>query len=201
MAVDRDRIREIYLARYAETRDSADAWNAVIERLSPLPADPSEEESRTRREVADALAEMQDALLLEAGDPLALAVEEAMTRLRAADVVREARDFWRRVLEDVRASRRPGKRRQDWAPDAEREAREAAEKMEDIPHLHVYFDEEGGMEGYKFEWADYETRRAAAVASVPLSEEIDYDEIEREIGEALARARDDGDIEFKEDER
>lgn len=195
MSVDRDRIREVYLAKYAETGSSADAWNAVIRTLAPFASDEPETATRRRREIMDALMDMQDDILREAGDPLAEAVDEAMSQIRALAVVPEARAQWRRILADS-AGKTKGRRRQDWAPGAKETEEDAVERMPEHPNLYLLFDNAGEFISWRVDWPDYFTSGAGIVASVPLSDSLDYDAIERAIADELAMA----DIEWPEKE-
>lgn len=191
-------IDEAYRRNYERLRDTVDAWNATLDEVAgPFDPEAPEERNRKRGEVADRLRKIQRKLDLELGDLCEVAIDGIMKSLRGDRVVSAVKSEWRNFEREMRAQfeGRPGGAPEEWSPKVRvdpgrRRARTFEDFMEGVesPYLYVMFDEQGRLDGWEIEAADYFRGHGGPVASVPVHETVDYGDIEGEIRETLGQA-------------
>lgn len=131
-------------------------------------------------------------------DPFQLAVDAAMRDLRRDKVTeyvhreyREAEKIHRDQLKkDLKLDVPAGPK--EWSPnkarreeDLERAVERDREMYPNDMTLYVTFDDLGALQGWTVDYPDYWQGHGGPVAAVPASESLGYDEIRREIEEAL----------------
>jgi hypothetical protein len=173
-------VEAVYRRYYRKTKDSADAWNQTLDELGgTYSRDMSEAEDQRRRAVADMIRKVQDKVLLEEGDPLSVAVNDAMKALIADNVVKVMKDQWREIEAEAKI-------------EAKRSGKSLDRVLEQIegPYLYVLFNDDGSFDGWTIDMPDYWQGHGGPVAAVSVSGGVTYEDIDREIGDTLADAVD-----------
>jgi hypothetical protein len=199
-------VERSYRKHFRALKNSGQAWNAVLEELAPAysPEMP-EAEWEKRREISDMIRKISKKIALEAGDPLEVAVHEAVRRLRADDAVGAAKASYKDLVEEAKKALEEDPTKEivhpkpgplEWRPGMVRTPRieKRAKTLDEIlektegPYLYVMFDDEGGFEGWTIDYPQYWQGHGGPTAAVLVHDRLTYKEIESEIGETLAQS-------------
>lgn len=198
--ITKEQVRAAYQQFFSKTHDGPEAWNRTLEKLSgPFSRDLDEAGQERRNQIVKFLYEVQKEVELEMGDPYRVAVRDAMKEIRRQKVViwarKEYQEFYKAVVEEVRRAAgflKAGPKKQDWSPrdvpmqgDTPPKDIEEALERTDPPTLFISFQEDGQLGGTYIDRPDYFQSWGAATASLWISSDLTYDEIEHEVEEAL----------------
>lgn len=206
MAVTKEEVLKVYKKYFEAVRESAEAHNRTLEELAPLfSREMSDEDVAKRMKVADLIRDVQREVETELGDPFWLAVNDAMESLKRDDALAAVHATWRNIVKEAEIEfRRYRVSPLDWSPRKLpvtsglklKSVEDLLERVEG-PYLYVMFNDDGSLDGWAIHYSDYWSGHGGPVAAVGVHDAVTWDDIEREVSNALGEAE----IEWPEAEK
>ncbi len=193
------RVKAAYRRYFEDTRDLAIAWNRTLNDIAGnYDPEATAEQHELREKVVRILMKERQEIEADLGDPFTLAVQTAIRDLRRDKAAEEVQAEYKRIENDRREEvrRRKGlnvrKGPKEWTPNQERREEELERTLEreremdpDDMTLYVMFDDKGGLEGWKIDYPSYWQGHSGPTAAILAHENLDYDEIRSAIEDAL----------------
>lgn len=195
-----ERVKAAYRRHFEDTRKWADAWNKTLEEVSgSYDPEASEERHQLREQVGQILRKVRSDIEADLGDPYALAMRVAMEDLKRDRVLEAIHRAYREELQGIKNEllkkhgsngprgpkewRPKGGRLKDPSEAVEKEMEKAFEKDPFDLSLKIGFDSKGGLIGWRIGYPSESVGYYSAVLTI--SDQTDYNDIERAIEEAF----------------
>jgi hypothetical protein len=114
---------------------------------------------------------------------LDLKIADAMARLRADKVVDAIKESWSDYFEELKKEARKSRRKGETITKA---ADRLSESDPCDMYCYIMFNDDGDLEGWTIDGSQYWQGHGGPTSVISVSSQIDYKEIEREIGNDLA---------------